>query len=550
MSGSIRTWTQKLLEALLSTLPVFLVVLLIYLLGTVWQVQILGWPNDVTDPPLSHETFLTFSISSIFVALGLAFFNVGSEKSMTKIGAVIADSLVKKKKMFLILMMSFVLGAAITIAEPDLTVLGEEIGEAFLNKWVLILIIGVSVGVFLALGVVRVLFGRSLLLWFITFYGLVFALALLVEHNHDISVLPICFDGGGVTAGAVTVPFVLAFGAGFAASRSSGGNSSADDTFGFVALSSVGPILFMEFMAIVLKVDLSSLIYHPGDAYTFGGALVYSLYSVAIAIAPIVVIFLVYNYTVMKLPTITVIKICIGLLYSYIGLTLLFTGVYSGFYKVAKELGMSLGGSTGGALPVAMTLACLFGMFGVLAEPAIHALCAQVEDVSEGTIKKGLVLAVLAISIGLADLLHIVRVYFGFSIIYYLVPGYIIAFCLAFCVPKIYTGIAFDSGGVASGPMTATFVSPFCIGYAYSLLEARYAEQAGSGAEALSEAWTSEVYAFGFGLVATMAVMPLIAIQGLGLVAVMKKNASLKRARARIVEENDDQVIHFVEEVA
>lgn len=530
--SQIKYLLEKLKESLTSTLPIFFVVLIFFILQ---KCNVFAPMSNPTYEQylIKDEHMISFGIATALIIIGMAFFNLGTEQSMMEIGSIVGGSLTKKGKLLLIIAMSFILGVFVTIAEPDLSVLAGQIG---IDKIIIIAAIGVGVGIFLVVGVLRVLFKKGLNIMFIAFYGLAFLLAYLINPRF----LPICFDSGGVTTGPVTVPFILGFGAGLAASKASG--KSGEDSFGFTALCSVGPIIAV----IIISLFLGDL---PSDAASIEGilgldalsaplgtsilnGLLGSAKEVGIAIVPVLLFFIVYELIFIKLPLKRLIKILIGILYAYFGLTLFLGSVSFGFLPVAKEIGMAFGSSSA-FFPIALGCGALFGVFGVLAEPAVHVLTRQIEVVSEGNIKAKTVLGVLAIAIGSAVVLHLIRAYYQFSIIYYLVPGYLLAIALTFCVPKIYTAMAFDSGGVASGPMTSTFILPFCIGFSYS------------HAQDIAPSETPDIYMYGFGLVSLVAMMPLIVVQLLGLTAEFKHVLMYNRARKRIVEEDDDQIIHL-----
>ena len=522
-------WLSKFWESLLSTLPIA-VVITVFFLVTRYALP----PDTFQDATgkihsLSDETMIGFAIAVVMIVLGMALFNAGTEESMTEVGKIIGGSLVKKKNFFFVLIMTFVLGVLVTIAEPDLSVLSNQIG---IPSQIIVITIGLGVGLFLVIGVIRISLKQDLKLMFLSFYALAFALIYLVDPRF----LPICFDSGGVTTGPVTVPFLLGFGLGLVASRKSGSNS--EDSFGLTALCSVGPILAVIAISLIMKAFGRGL----PDVYPFSSAgtgnlgtdlvnaLVTASYEVALSVVPLLLFFIIYELIFIRLPWKHVFRIVVGMVITYVGLVIFLSAVSWGFLPVAQNVGFMLGAKEH-LHYWAMGIGALFGIFGVLAEPAVHVLVRQIEDVSDGTIKKGKVLWILAISNGVAVVLQVLRTHFQFSIAYYLIPGYILAFALSYLVPKIYTAMAFDSGGVASGPMTSTFVLPFCIGLSLSI--------------------GSDVYLYGFGLVAMVAMMPLIVIQAMGLSAVMKDKAALAKARKRIVEENDDQIIHFdVEEVA
>lgn len=491
------------------------------------------------DSSFTTPTFVAFLISAFFIGLGLSLFTAGADQSMSRIGTIIGETLFKKRRIWLIVLMTFLIGVIVTVAEPDITVMSKQIG--FSNPTILIITIGVGVGLFVVFGVLRIMLNKNLNIMFLAFYAIVFALTGIVNPKF----LPIAFDSGGVTTGPVTVPFILAFGAGLAASRSQNGRSG-EDAFGLTALASVGPIIAVLLLSQFIDVDSiadnyvlqeSSLI-GITDWPTFwqayfpeaGALLVDEFRSVALAIGPIFIFFLIYNFIFVHLSWKQIAKIIIGLLYAYLGLVIFLSAVELGFRPVAQEIGKALGDPNKPDLfPIAIVIGGLFGLFGVLAEPAVHVLVKQIEVISEGTIKSKQVLLVMALSIGGGVALAVVRAKYGFSILYYMVPGYFIALALTFMVPKIYASIAFDSGGVASGPMASTFVMPFAVGFAAAQHGAQY------------------VFEDAFGCVAMIALMPLIVIQLMGLYAQIKRSIINHRVREQFVAPDDCQVIHFEE---
>ena len=486
--------------------------------------QAMNWPEVVC-----------FLICALLIAIGLTYFNNGSEQYMSRVGTIVGETLFKQKKLILVIIMTFIIGVLVTIAEPDLKVMADQTGW---NEMVLIVSIGVGVGLFVVFGVLRILFKKNLNIMFICFYGIVFALAGIVNPKF----LPICFDSGGVTTGPVTVPFILAFGAGLAASKK-GDNEGAGDAFGLTALASVGPIITVMILSLFQK--SSSLSYqetaveidfNSWEAFwpTFGQNILThgfkEIKDVALAIAPVFLFFLIYNFIFVRVSFKEILKILVGLAYAYVGLVIFLTAVNVGFLPIATQMGKYIGGYDNLYI-VAIVVGALFGLFGVIAEPAVHVLVRQIETVSEGTIKSKTVLTALALAIAGGVALAIVRAHYGFSILYYMIPGYILALGLSFLVPKIYTSMAFDSGGVASGPMASTFVMPFCIGFT------------------ISQHGVDSVYENAFGCVSMIALMPLIVIQMIGLYANLKKALIYRRARQRFIEPNDVQVIHFEEEL-
>lgn len=518
-------WLKSLGTNFLSIIPIVVLVSVLFFSGILPDFNMSN----------SSQVYVGFLLCAIMIGVGLTLFITGTEKSMSEIGTVIGHTLFKRRSLPLILVLTALLGFLVTIAEPDLKVTAAQIG---FDETMFVIMVALGVALFLVIGVLRIVFNKGLNVMFITFYCIVFMLAGIVNPKF----LPIAFDSGGVTTGPVTVPFILAFGAGLAASKSNGKNGSAD-SFGLTALASVGPIimvmimgLFIDFDSVVYEWETSSLeTVKTWEAFwpTLGNGLILNmkeqLFSVMLAVVPIAGFFLVYELIFVRLPIKTLAKIGVGLIYFYVGLVLFMTAVDEGFLPVAQMVGLAFGNATE-YLWLAILVGGFFGFSGVLAEPAVHVLVKQIEDVSEGTIKANTVLMVMAVAIGGGVALAVTRAYYNFSILYYMVPGYMIALGLTFVVPPIYTAIAFDSGGVASGPMASTFVMPFVVGFSYAIHGADY------------------VFESAFGCVAMVALMPLIVIQLMGLIGETKRKLMLVAAKKAFIEPGDNQVIHFVEE--
>lgn len=518
---------KKLRESVLSTIPVMAVVLILNFVPGI------GFS-------LTINQLVIFIFCSLLVIVGMWLFNIGAESSMHKMGELVGSSLTKKQSMVLLIIIFFLFGLFITIAEPDLSVLADQVPS--IPEFLLIGAIGVGVGVFIVIGALRILFKKSLKMWLLGFYGLMFGLCLLIDKSY----IPLALDSGGVTTGPITVPFILAVGVGIATSRA--GNKASSDSFGLVAFSSIGPILMVMILALVFRDQLTyEFVKDPlianeaidGDSFNIavlGRSLLNSLLpndgergallSVLMSLSPIFVFFLIYELIFIRLSFRTMWSIALGVVCAYFGLVIFMTAVGAGFLPVGQKLGLEL---AKGELWILVLVGAFLGIAAVLAEPAVHVLTNQIEDVSDGGVKKITVLVVLAIGNGIAIILSLIRIYSGidFELIYLVVPGYIIAFALSFIVPDIYTAIAFDSGGVVSGPMNTTFILPFAIGACYTL-------------------WGNDlIMSNAFGTIALVALMPLIMIQGIGLTATIKIRYQYHIARNRIREEFDDQIIHF-----
>ncbi len=470
---------EKRGEALKAVLPIMGIVLLL----------------SFTIAPIPPSILMVFLIGGALLILGMTLFSLGAELAMTPMGERVGSCMTRSRKLWVMLSLGFLLGFLITISEPDLQVLAEQVPSV--PNRTLVLTVACGVGLFLCVALLRMLFSVPLPAMLVGFYIFVFALAFFVPRDF----LAVAFDAGGVTTGPMTVPFIMALGVGISAIRSD--KHAADDSFGLVALCSIGPIL---------AVLLLGLLYHPEGSYTpsvlpeisdslalwreFSRGFPTYIREMAVSLLPIIVFFAVFQVTALHLGRRTLIKIGVGLAYTYAGLVLFLTGVNVGFMPAGNYLGQVLASLS--CRWVIVPTGMVIGYFIVMAEPAVYVLMRQVEELTDGAIsgeamKRSLCIGV-AVSVGLA----MVRVLTGLSIFYLLIPGYALALGLSFFVPKIFTAIAFDSGGVASGPMTTTFLLPFAMGACAAV-----------GGNIITDA---------FGVVAMVAMTPLITIQILGLV--------------------------------
>ncbi len=498
---------EKLKESLLAVLPVAIIVMI--LCFTILKVSL--------------EFVVLFLIGTLFLVLGMTLFTLGADVSMMRIGNTIGSHITKSRKIWLIALICLVLGMIVTIAEPDLRVLAESV--PIVDTTVMIMAVAVGVGIFLVISFFRVYLRIKLSYILLAMYALVFALALspLIPNNF----VAAAFDSGGVTTGPITVPFIMALGVGLASVR--GDKNSAEDSFGLVALCSVGPILtvlllgaFNDTSGVTAGSEaITEYASVPEVITAFFKALPHYMEEVVIALFAIIIFFVIFNITSLRLPKEELIKIGVGMIYTFSGLVLFLTGVNVGFMPVGTYIGQSLGGSAQAWLLI--PIGALIGWFIVSAEPAVHVLKQQVEDVTEGAISGksvGLALGVgVAISVGLAML----RVITGISIWYIILPGYVFSLLMTFFVPPIFTAVAFDAGGVASGPMTATFLLPLALG--------------------ACEAVDGNPLTDAFGLVAFVAMTPLVTIQLLGLIGKLR---ALKASRAEVVQiALSDEIIDF-----
>jgi len=507
----LRELKAKIVEALYSALPVTVIVYVLAL--TPWV-------------DLSRAELITFTVGAVMLILGIGLFSLGADLAMTPMGSHVGSGLSRQKKLGLLLGVCFVLGMLITIAEPDLQVLANQV-SAVMNGTVLIYSVGIGVGAFLVVAILKIIFRQSLSHILMLFYMLLFALALLLVNNGNAPLLPMAFDSGGVTTGPITVPFIMALGVGI--SKVLGDHRSKDNSFGLVALCSVGPVLAVLLLGVFSSNDLSYAVpdYSVSEdvfgafAHTFG----HTCKEVALALGLIVVFFLICQVLFLKLSKRQLHRIAVGVAFTYVGLVIFLTGVNVGFMPIGYKLGYELSQLSDSLLVV---FGLIMGVLCVLAEPAIHVLNAQVEDVTGGLVKKKSMMIGLCVGVGAAIGLSMIRIVYDFSLIYYVIPGYFTSLALSLFVPSVYSAIAFDSGGVASGPMTSGFILPFAVGACVSL----------QGAEA--------VLRDAFGVVALVAMAPLITIQLLGFRGIIAERRAEKRAMKRILDADDQQIINFM----
>ena len=502
---------SKLKEALTSVLPVGVIVLVLALTPLV---------------TLSGRELAAFCIATLLLVLGIALFNLGADLAMTPMGHYIGEGLTKSRRAGFLLIVSFTMGLFITIAEPDLSVLADQVGSV-LNGTLLIVTVGAGVGVFLLIAVLKIVTRSDLTSLLIFFYMALFSLAALAINAGGGALMPLSFDSGGVTTGPITVPFIMALGVGIALSV--GGRQANENSFGLIALCSIGPIIAVLVLSLFSKGDLTYAV--PAD-YSMGAVLEEgvwhkageTLFDVGKSLLLIAAFFAILQLFVLKLPKQQLIPIGIGIGFTLLGLVIFLTAVTVGFMPVGYKIGAQLATYNRTLLIV---LSFIIGFGVVLAEPAVHVLNQQVEEITNGEVTRRQMMTALSVGVGLSIGLSIIRIIYGFSLLYYLIPGYLLSLGLSFFVPKLYTAIAFDSGGVASGPLTSSFILPLSIGACVAL----HTE--------------TGVLSLAFGIVSMVAMTPLITIQSLGFKAVIGQRARSKAAVRRILAADDEQIIYF-----
>ena len=502
---------HKCKEALISVFPVTFIVLLLDMMPLI---------------SLTARELIAFLVSAFLLVVGIGLFNLGADIAMTPMGVQVGSGLSKSRKMGLLLSVSFFLGLLITVAEPDLSVLAAQVAAA-VNGTALILAVGIGVGVFLVLAILRIVTKTALSQMLLIFYMLIFALAALLLERGNGAMLALSFDSGGVTTGPITVPFIMALGAGIAATV--GGKNAGENSFGLVALCSIGPVLAVLAIGLFangeIAYELPDYSVEANLGIALPGVILKTVQEVGAALLLLVAFFAIIQFVLLRLPRQRLVRIGIGIVYTFLGLVIFLVAVTVGFMPVGYRIGYNLAGAS---KPLLVLMGFVLGLVVVLAEPAIHVLKAQVEEITNGTVRKRAMMLALSIGVGVSIGLSMLRIILGFSILYYLIPGYFISLGLSFFVPRIYTAIAFDSGGVASGPLTSSFILPLAIGACVSL----------SG--------TSAVLETAFGIVAMVAMTPLITIQVMGFRAIVAGKMRDSIMMKHILDADDEAIIDFM----
>lgn len=467
--------------------------------------------------PMELGSVVMFLTGALMLIVGMGFFQLGAEMAMTPLGEGVGVQISKMKKLLTVLLTGFLMGVIITVSEPDLQVLAGQVPSV--PNMVLIMTVAVGVGLFLALAIVRIRYKISLSMLLIVCYLALILVSAFVPKEF----LAVAFDSGGVTTGPMTVPFIMAMGVGLASVRND--KNAANDSFGLVALSSVGPILAVLILGCFFKpteaaytlTDVATVVTTQDVARVFAQGLPLYAREVLLSLVPILWVFLIFQWLTHRYHGLQIKRIVVGFGYTYIGLVLFLCGANVGFAPVGAYLGKELAGLS--LRWILVPIGALIGYYIVKAEPAIQVLNHQVEAVTNGAISVKMMNRCMQIGVAASVGLAMLRVLTGISIQWFVIPGYIIALVLSRMVPDIFIGIAFDSGGVASGPMTSTFLLPLSIGVCEAL-----------GGNLMTDA---------FGVVALVALTPLIAIQLMGLVYKLKTAKRTQTVPAAIADDCD-----------
>lgn len=463
--------------------------------------------------PTTTQDLINFGFSFLLLVLGSTLFITGADSSMMTIGECVGGGLCRTKKLFLMTIITFLIGFIITFAEPDLQVFASLVASQFAglnNQWVIILTVSLGVAVFFAFALIKIIFNLNISIVLAIAYGVVLILSIFVPKEF----VGLALDSGSVTTGPISVPFIMAFGLGIASVRWR--NKKDDDSFGMIALCSVGPLISMMIMLLFVK-DTSMLAFSNEKIVGFEHLFIHYLKDIAIVILPILLLFLLFQFIFIKLPKKQVLKTLVGLVYTYVGIVLFLVGVNAGFLPLATKFGEFFGNLNTQVWSI--IIGAVFGFSCVIAEPALQVLKSQVNSVSHGMIKEKAITIFISIGVAISVAFSILQAIFNFSILWIVIPVYIISIVLGFINSKLFTAISFDSGGVASGTMAVSFILPFVSGIA-----------------------SANGFGAGFGTVSLIACFPILSLQILGLILKIK-TSKLKPVKTKSIKKND--IIEF-----
>ena len=483
MKAYLREFWDKCRESAVSILPFFAIIMILYLIFL----------------PFSWATTVALLVATIIMIMGMALFNVGVDMSTMKMGGYVGSHLSSSRKLSFMAILSFILGFMVTISEPDLMVLAEQV-PGISSKWIILITVSLGTGIFLLLSTIRTIFRLSIKKILIFSYAIALILSFITTAIGSGNFIPLSFDAIGVTTGAMSVPFIMSFGLGICAVRS--GKNNQEDGFGLIALASIGPVIAILLVSLFIRTDSTIAAEAVSRIDTFsswgellGSSVLSYLLEVFIVIIPIFVFFIIYNYKYLKYPKSTILRMFFGLIYCYIGLVIFLTGVASGYLPTADLLGYSIASSDMKWLLIPIGL--VIGAVLIFAEPAVHVLNKQVEDITGGVIRRKTMLVGISIGVSIAMFLVVLRALIGFNFMIILVPLVLLLIILSIYTPRLFVGIAFDSGGAAAGSLSASFVLPFLIG--------------------ICKALEFDGMLYGFGTIAIISILPTIVIEVMGI---------------------------------
>jgi hypothetical protein len=500
----VKAYFKAFLFSLISLVPIIAMVLIFWGVGIVI---------------FTDQQLINFLVGFAFMVVGIPTFTYFAEITIHDIGGQIGQSLSKQKHMFILIFLAILLGFIFTLAEPDLAFLAEQTP---LDNYLFILVVAVGVGLMFVLGILRILFDIDLRIVLLITYTIAFMLVMLIPADLQACAIPIIFDAGGSVTGSVSVPLIIAIGVGITSNLK---NKKADATFGLSGIVSVGPIIVMALTFIIAKTSGSV---NVGITHDISHYILEALKNAAIALSPIVVFYTIYAKFVLKIKFIKILKTVSGFAFIYAGLLLFLSGANTGFLSIGPTIGAGFAANSLGQGLIFLFM-IIVGFIIAFAEPSIKILARQIEEISEGSIKAIKLLIVFGCGISLALVITFVRILYQIDIIYFIVPVYAVIFVLMFFVDKKYVGIAFDAGAVCSGTIATAFCLPVAIGFSSTI---------NSGQDKM-------ILSTSFGVLAMIAAIPILMVEIVGIQAKFKQKLAYAKARKRVKDDNENQIIHF-----
>lgn len=477
-------FTEKLKEVLTSILPIVVVfsILAIFLLK------------------LPGEEIAMFIFCIILVVLGFTIFLTGVEVGINPMGAIIGKEIPKRRSRMFMILVVFTISFLVTIAEPDVSVFATQVHEMFssINPGTLTLCIAVGVAFFLIVAAFRIIYKLSLRAIITAGYVVVAIMTIVLYATGNNEFIAIAFDSGGVTTGPVTVPVLLALGIGIC---SVGAKRNRMEGFGMIGLASIGPIIALLIMGLVSNTTYAAGSESAPEELTIGLELLWkefveSARGVLIALLPLIAFFIVFKRVFLQHSWASIYYMVEAVAVAGIGVIIFLTGVYTGFMPVAIKLGVEL--ATYEPFLV-IILGFVLGFLVAFAEPAVSILGDQVQRASRGMLPRKLIIMVISVGVAFLVALGMMKTVYDLNLIWIIIPGYVITIVLMWLGEKDMVGIAFDAGGVSTGPMSVAILSSIYVGLSSALYD---------GATAVIN---------GFGLIALIALAPCLFLSALSV---------------------------------
>ncbi len=477
---------QKLKSAGLSVLPLVGFVLLVHF--TMYK--------------FSSSLLINFFIGCAVLIVGQVIFLTGIDNSIVPMGQFVGNSVTDQKKFYIFVIFGFIFGVLTTVAEPDLQVLAGKINASGFGipKMLVLIGAGVGVGALISIGLIRIVTKHSLGLILFILYGIIAVLGIFVSEKG----FAMCLDAGACTTGVVTSPFLLALGIGVSKMVSANGSSSDEENFGLIALSSAGPIIVMLVFTMIFSGNSSTSEVVASNTPLW----LSTLQDVSFSLFPLFIAFFVFELIFIKISKTERTKLLLGSCVTFVGLYLFLYGIEFGLTNMGEEFGKAL--ASVNKLPITIAICASLGFSLAFCEPSIRILAGQVEDATNRNLKVPFIMIFMGVSIFLSIALVILQSTYNFSIWWIFGILYGLSFLMMPFVSKLFTSIAFDSSGVATGTITVAFMFPIIAGLNGSL--------------------------GGFGTLGIMGIVPVFVMELLGIIFRINVDVENKKSQKLLVK--------------